>query len=411
MSLRWGWYPIAAVACISHGILSQGEGRQDEPGNLFGASLAAVGDVDSDGVCDFVVGSPKANSGATTVGRAWLVSTRKGQALFGVTDDLPGSFFGDAVASPGDLNGDGTPDFMVGARGQAGAYTVRSFSGKDGALLHSISLPNTKNARSFDLSFCGVGDLDGDHAADFVLTPVFHDDVVVEGSRDLQFRSGRTGSVLRAVTVRTGAPNVDLILRGVTVRREERFEASVLEAVLLRAAPDEGGASEERVVAAGDLDSDGVTDLLVSRVTGFGDRSRVIAASGKSGAVIREWIQRGNWSFGTAVTVLGDVNGDGTSDLIVTAPGTVSQVSYAYVLSGAEDRVLQEHRTEPWKSSNFGASVCAVGDVDGDGVPDYLIGEASWRASGDSPGFVRLYSGRSGSEITCWGQEDIRGGR
>ena len=124
--------------------------------------------------------------------------------------------------------------------------------------------------------------------------------------------------------------------------------------------------------------------------------------------MIREWRQRGSWSFGTTLSVLGDINGDGTPDLLVTAPGTVSQVSYAFVLSGSEDRVLHQHETVPWESSNFGASACGLGDVDGDGVPDYLIGEASWRANGDTPGFVRLYSGKSGAEIVCWGQEDIR---
>jgi len=156
-----------------------------------------------------------------------------------------------------------------------------------------------------------------------------------------------------------------------------------------------------------DLDGDGVADFVDALVVPTGDRSRLVARSGTTGAVIREWKQRGSWSFGSAMDLVGDVDGDGVPDLVVTAPQSSLEASWAWVLSGRGDWVIHHHY-QTFVSSFFGVSCCGVGDVDGDEVPDYLVGEASYRAGGSFPGHVHMYSGKTGDELACWSQESIR---
>jgi len=285
--------------------------HDDGPGSLFGQSLAVVGDVDGDGVPDVVVGCPRIRESYDCEGRAYLVSTKKGRALLEVGDGVPGSLFGDQVTSAGDLDGDGVGDFTVSAPGTKGGCVVRSYSGKDGKLLHEFRTTHR-------------------------LYP-----------------------------------------------RKRRFVKA-------------------------DFDGDGVDDRLEAIVVGIGDRSRLVAHSGRTGAVIREWKQHGSWTFGSAFDVVGDVDGDGAPDIVVTAPESSLEYSRAWILSGRGDWSIHSH-CETFVSAEFGVSCCGSGDVDGDGVRDYLVGEASYRAGASFPGHVHLYSGKSGEEIACWSQESVRG--
>jgi len=89
--------------------------------------------------------------------------------------------------------------------------------------------------------------------------------------------------------------------------------------------------------------------------------------------------------FGTSVAVLGDVDGDGTDDVLVGAPWVTVYGSYrsgqAYVLFMNSSGQAEDHEeTNPFNmiglapSDYFGASACPVGDMDGDGVPDVAVG-------------------------------------
>ncbi len=94
--------------------------------------------------------------------------------------------FGRSVDTAGDVNMDGTPDFLVGAPGGQGAAHV--FSGLDGAALHSF----TGNSNGFGLSVRGVGDVNKDGAADLLIGAYLADGTGQEAGQATLF-SGKTG--------------------------------------------------------------------------------------------------------------------------------------------------------------------------------------------------------------------------
>lgn len=106
--------------------------------------------------------------------------------------------------------------------------------------------------------------------------------------------------------------------------------------------------------------------------------------------------------FGGAVAALGDINGDGFSDLVVGAPGetyaNMERAGRVYVYSGANGALIRIiHSPFPRLSGLFGAAVAGVDDVDGDAVPDIAIG-APQESAHDTfvSGRAYIFSGRTG---------------
>ncbi len=81
----------------------------------LGWSLAATGDLDGDGVTDFIFGSPSDSTHSFACGAAFVYSGSSGQLLYQMNGVDSGDFFGAAVAAAGDVNADGAPDLIVGA--------------------------------------------------------------------------------------------------------------------------------------------------------------------------------------------------------------------------------------------------------------------------------------------------------
>ena len=88
-------------------------------GGFFGFSVAAVGDINHDGVPDVLVGVPHHSNFAAdhiNAGEAFVFSGANGSILFTLNDpdEDEGNRFGYAVAGLGDVNGDGVPDMLIG---------------------------------------------------------------------------------------------------------------------------------------------------------------------------------------------------------------------------------------------------------------------------------------------------------
>jgi len=141
-------------------------------------------------------------------------------------------------------------------------------------------------------------------------------------------------------------------------------------------------------VAAGDITGDGIAEILVA--PGCPGAPAIRAFDGRTGALVREYpIAMPAWSCGLHVAT-GDVNGDGVADLVVGS-GSIGP-PFVQIVDGASGAVLREF--VPYDAGFTGGVYVAAGDVTGDGFADVITGAGP----GGAPQ-VRVFDGVTGSPI------------
>jgi len=331
----------------------------------FGASVALGRDHDGDGVRDLLVGSPQA-TGSQEPATVRVVS---GVDLATLLEVSSGSDvhegFGEQVQDLGDVDGDGTSDFAVGA---PTAEYVRVFSGVDGSQLRHWTSPQLTS--ELGSSLAALGDVDGDGRADVAIgAPNEASGGVKVGA--VRIVSGRNGALLRRIT------------------------GSVRFARL---------GERERLVALGDLDGDGLRDLaLLDRVnvggTEYGQLRLASSATGLDLLTVTFDVAPYDDFVPVAVGAAGDLDGDGTPDVAVGALplDPTADPGRAFVFSGATGSELL--RVDVGTDPTFVVAT-AAGDADGDGIEELAIavddrhGPSSVRVAS-----LVVHSGSSGAQL------------
>ncbi|MBI5513812.1 MAG: FG-GAP repeat protein [Deltaproteobacteria bacterium] len=377
-----------------------------EVDSLFGMVVVGVGDVNGDGYGDVAVGAP---GFAMNTGRAYVFhGGNRG------LEELPastlrartpvGGFYGAALAG-GDLNGDGYSDVVVGAYRALREGVVSVYFGSPQGIPEEASrvlpAPGPAEGRMgegrYGIAVAVPGDLDGDGFADLVAGADAEDGFT---GRVYLHRGGRDGPSLR--------PEVTL----------QRLE---------------GGQYGSAVAGVGDVDGDGRPDVAVGG-PGFRDGlggAYVYAGSARGLEAERITVIPGpagvNADFGLALGG-GDFDGDGYSDVVVSAPRSLDYQGQVYVFQGSAMGV----RTSPWRMlpgpttprAYHGNAVSVGRDIDRDGYDDIVV--SAERAStfvgqarvfyGSASGLDRMQiltgpdgpGGRFGFSVACWARPAAR---
>ncbi|MEO7951973.1 MAG: integrin alpha [Chthoniobacterales bacterium] len=375
---------------------------------LFGLSVTAVGDVNGDGVNDLAVGEPFADGtfdGAMgfgppqNVGRIFLISGADFSVIRTLEDpdyqlatlDKFASQLGTSVAAAGDLNGDGVPDILAGLP----HYTLKNlvtkiefistgkayvFSGKDGTVLLTLKVPSDEENARAGYSVAGLGDINADGKPDFLVGSPGKNIGVGEGGKTdvgvAYFYSGADGSIIRTVS----DPDSTL---------DARFGFAVAN--------------------AGDVDGDGVSDAII----GAPGKAQAFVFSGKTGSLlftIASPVREKTNSFGTAVAGGKDFDGDGKPDFVVGAPLFKNSQGGAFIFRGSDKKLLRRlSLNSPQNFARFGASVAAVGDMTGDGIPDVMAGVPDQDVSGAiNAGQAVIFNGSTGAIFKTLSSETIQ---
>ncbi len=158
------------------------------------------------------------------------------------------------------------------------------------------------------------------------------------------------------------------------------------------------------VAGAGDVDGDGVPDLIVGAPSGSPAAGAVCVYSGQDQSELYSWSAGTPGSrFGHAVTGGADVNADGVPDVIVGAPhddGAGLLAGCVRVYSGADGELLVERSGAP--GDQLGAAVGFAGDVDGDQHVDWIVGAPFADQGALNAGAAYLVSGATGTTLNTW---------
>jgi hypothetical protein len=362
----------------------------EQPGDSFGWAAEAIGDIDHDRAPDFVIGAPTSAAGGASAGRAYVYSGRTGTLLHVVTG-AAGDRIGFSMAGPGDLDRDGTPDYVVGGVGGR----VLAISGKTHATLFDLQL----RGEGFGYDVGGAGDVDRDGTPDLIVGAFT---APVDGVRffgKVYVHSGRTGALLwsqsgeaAGALLGTGVSGIgDLDLdgipeqavgaRGATGAAGRAYVLSGATGAYLRTMtpdPTAGTFGDFFVHDAGDVDRDGVRDIYVgdyADAEGGAGTGKGYVYSGRTGA--RLWVFRGEAAgegFGVGRGV-GDVNRDRHADLLLASYNSSAGAASGgkiYLYSGKTGQVLRT-LTGTVAGAQLGFDALGLGDVDRDRRTDFLI--------------------------------------
>lgn len=382
-----------------------GESAEDYAGYW----VSSAGDVNGDGLGDVLVGAYNEDQAGGSAGAAYLLlggllskpdASVLSSADYKILGEGAGDWAGFTVAH-GDIDGDGLSDLLVGAYGvqdrgplTGAAYVLLGRSlGSDPVI--SLADADYRILGEEQNDFAGyalssAGDVDGDGLDDILIGASGHD----------------------AGGINAGA---GYIVLASSLGSERSIDLSGADYKLVGEAPDNWAGYS--VSEAGDVDGDGLGDILLGADVDYGGRESHAAylVLGRSLGGERlidlsnaDYILTGesSYDYASQVSTAGDVDGDGLSDILIGAAGVDfggPGAGAAYLVLGGS---LGAQRTMSLAAADYvfigespgdqaGGAVADAGDVDGDGLSDFVIGAHHFRSEYPLQGAAYLVLGGS----------------
>lgn len=294
-----------------------------DAGDRFGRDHDAIGDVNGDGVIDYVIGARSDDDGGIDTGAVYILfmnndgsvlSNQKISTLEGGFNDPlnAGNFFGYGVAGIGDYNGDGIPDIAVSATIPPNNSLYIIHLNEDGTVKSYV-----KNEDITAQGLSAIGDINNDGKIDLVAcNPGSNDGGNSRGAIHILFFDDAS-QVISANTVSISSTQGNF---GIGLEDGDQF----------------GG---REVAILGDIDNDGTKEMAVGAFT----------SDGGKGAI---WIL----------------------SLDSTTYNVVSKIKITDGLNGFTETLDLEENPNGTFGAQFGHAMCAIGDINGDGIPELVTG-------------------------------------
>ncbi len=385
------WLLTLSLATAATGITFDWDYCGDQLGAEFGAAVSSAGDVNGDGFDDVLIGAPKYDQDSIKGGAVFAFYGSAGglETVPGWTasSDLKGARFGAAISGAGDVNGDGFDDVIIGAYHYNGELPDESKQPEEGRVFlyygSAAGLsPNpgwlvegNQSYAQLGYAVSRAGDVNGDGFDDVIIGARWFSHIYLTEGAALVFLGSVDGPGNTPAWIATGGQA--------------------------------GAAFGSAVSTAGDINGDGFDDVIIGAPmldTAAGEdtgAAYVYLGSASGLASLPVWDVAGPHAgaeFGAAVSTAGRVNNDSFADVVIGAPAAAINLAgegAAYLFFGTSTGLAS---APGWlaageqENARFGAAVSHTGDINQDGLDEFIVGAPFFSGDQASEGAIFIYS-------------------